>query len=90
MKLCVPNMLYNHQEESSKMTAQVLEEKIETLNNRMRVLILQNARETSGYDKVFLHEMRRLADQILNLQNELEIKVNHRYNNFNRRLTAIT
>jgi len=72
------------------MTAQVLEEKIETLNNRMRVLILQNARETSGYDKVFLHEMRRLADQILNLQNELEIKVNHRYKNFNRRLAAVT
>ena len=72
------------------MTAQVLEEKIETLNNQMRILLLQNVRETSGYDKVFLYEMRRLADQILNLQNELEINIDPRYEHFDRRLAAVS
>ncbi len=72
------------------MTTQVLEEKIETLNNRLRILILRNAREILGYDKVFLCEVRGLADQILNLQNQLEINVDHRYELISRRLAAVT
>ena len=70
------------------MTTQILEEKMETLNNRLRILILQNAREISGYDEVFLREMRRLADQILNLQNELYVIEEDRFEQFNRRLVT--
>ena len=72
------------------MITQVLEEKIETLNNQLRILILQNAREISGYDKAFLCEVRMLSGQILNLQNQLELNVDHKFEHIGRRLASVS
>ena len=50
------------------MNAIFLEEKRNKLNERLRILILQNARESAFHgDERFLKEIRDLADQILRL-----------------------
>lgn len=50
------------------MNANILEEKRSKLNERLRILILQNARESSfDGDERFLKEIRELADRILQL-----------------------
>jgi len=45
-----------------------LREKTEKLNQRLRILILQNAREGSVYDDRFLFEVRQISDQLLHLR----------------------
>jgi len=51
--------MYNH----------ILEERMERLHQRLRILILQNAREETEYEVSFLQEVRQLADEILHLKN---------------------
>jgi len=72
------------------MAAQILEKKIEILNNQLRILILQNAREISGYDKAFLYEVCTLSGRILNLQNQLEINVDQKFEHIDRRLVSVS
>jgi len=50
------------------MNSQLLERRISQLNERLRILLLQNAREEALYDDRFLRELRQLAEQILNLK----------------------
>ncbi len=45
-----------------------LREQTEILNQRLRILILQNAREGSVYDDRFLFEVRQISDQLLHLR----------------------
>lgn len=47
------------------MNSKILEQRMEDLNERLRILILQNARESTFYDEGFLREIRDLADQML-------------------------
>ncbi len=54
--------MYNH----------ILEERMEGLHQRLRVLILQNAREETEYDVRFLQEVRQLADEILRLKTRFQ------------------
>ena len=49
-----------------------IEQKMQILNQRMRILILQNVRENIQYDDKALLEMRDLADQIIKLKNKLK------------------
>ena len=53
------------------MNSQILEKRMDRLNERLRILILQNARENSFYDEGFLKELRELADQILKVKTVL-------------------
>lgn len=50
------------------MNTQILREKTEKLNQRLRILILQNAREGSVYDNHFLFEVRQISEQLLQLR----------------------
>lgn len=60
--------MYNH----------ILEERMEGLHQRLRVLILQNAREETEYDERFLKEVRQLADEILKLKTRFQtVNVRH-------------
>jgi len=53
------------------MEKQILQEKVNLLNQRLRILILQNAREGSVYDDKFLLEMHYISGQVLVLNQQL-------------------
>ncbi len=53
------------------MEKQILQEKINMLNQRLRILILQNAREGSVYDDKFLIEIYHVSAQVLALKQQL-------------------
>ena len=50
------------------MNMEILQGKKEMLKQRLRVLILQNAREGSEYDDRFLLEMHQISEQLLLLR----------------------
>lgn len=52
-----------------------LRDKTEKLNQRLRILILQNAREGSVYDDRFLFEVRQISDQLLRLRQSETVQV---------------
>lgn len=49
------------------MKSQVLRQQQEKLINRMRILILQNAREGAVYDSNFLNEMHQVSGELLQM-----------------------
>ena len=49
------------------MKSQVLQQAQEELIARMRILILQNAREGAVYDSQFLQEMHRISGKLLQM-----------------------
>ena len=50
------------------MNTQLLQEKKEILKQRLRILILQNAREGSVYEDRFLMELNHISEQLLVLR----------------------
>lgn len=50
------------------MNTQILREKTERLNQRLRILILQNAGEGSVYDDHFLFEVHLISEQLMQLK----------------------
>jgi len=71
------------------MHPKVVREKLIELNNRLRILILQNVREEDGYDDQMLMEMHDITKQILDLKqmiggkNKKQYQINYRFNNSN-------
>ena len=69
------------------MHPKVIQAKIIELNNRLRILILQNVREEDGYDDQVLMEMHDITKQILDLKQMIGDKkkkhyqLNYRFNN---------
>jgi len=51
----------------------LLKEEMYELNSRLRIMILQNAREEEGYDENFLLELNRITGQILDLKRSLRM-----------------
>ena len=47
------------------MSTHILKERKDALQQRLRILILQNAREGSVYDNRFLFEMHQISEQLL-------------------------
>jgi len=47
-------------------------EKLDELNTQLRILILQNVRVEEEYDDLFLEEMNRLTQQILELKKSIK------------------
>ena len=50
------------------MNIKKLEDKIRSLNNKLRILLLQNVKEEYVYDNMLLLEMHKLTAQILKLK----------------------
>jgi len=50
------------------MNIEILQRKKEMLKQRLRILILQNAREGSVYDDRFLLELHQISEQLLLLR----------------------
>ena len=69
------------------MHPKIIREKLKELNNRLRILILQNVREEEGYDDHMLMEMHDITKQIIDLKQMIgdqKIKhsqLNYRFNN---------
>ena len=53
------------------MESQTLQHRIDQLNQRIRILILQNAREQDEFDDEFLCQIKELADEVLRLRNRV-------------------
>jgi len=49
------------------MNTHILQERKDALQQRLRILILQNAREGSVYDNRFLLEMHQISEQLLQI-----------------------
>ncbi len=64
------------------MQPQTLQHRIDQLNQRIRVLILQNAHEEEDYDERFLCEIKQLADEVLRLKERVR-KFNRTYTGAN-------
>ena len=54
------------------MTIKILEEQLKRLNNKMRILVLQYAREEDDFDPVFLQTINHLSYQILHLKDRIK------------------
>ncbi|HID39763.1 MAG TPA: hypothetical protein EYP36_09660 [Calditrichaeota bacterium] len=54
------------------MNKHILEQHLERLSERLRILILQNARYESDYDLVFLKELYNLSHHMLLLKKQLQ------------------
>ena len=46
----------------------LMKEKLNDLNNQLRIMILQNVREEEEYDDRFLRNMNRITKQIIDLR----------------------
>ena len=67
----------------------LIKEKLNDLNNQLRIMILQNVREEEEYDDRFLYNMNRITKQIIDLkqsinkektnQDKINPKFNHSY-----------
>lgn len=54
------------------MNKHILEQHLERLSERLRILILQNARYESDYDLFFLKELYNLSHHMLLLKKQLQ------------------
>lgn len=69
------------------MHPKLIQERITELNNRLRIVILQNVREEDGYEDQVLMEMRDITEQILDLKQMIinkkktQAQLNYRINN---------
>ncbi len=70
------------------MNYNVTREKLDELNNQLRIIILQNVREEEEYDDRFLQEMNRITYQILELKKSLK-KERKDLNRINHQITTI-
>jgi len=54
------------------MDLKILQKQLDELNHRLRIIILQNARQENGYDDDFLSELNQVTRQILGLKRILK------------------
>ncbi|HGY57076.1 MAG TPA: hypothetical protein ENK44_15310 [Caldithrix abyssi] len=54
------------------MNKKIMETQLERLSERLRILILQNARFESDYDQSFLEEIILISQQMLQLKSKLQ------------------
>ena len=65
----------------------LMKEKLNDLNNQLRIMILQNVREEEEYDDRFLRNMNRITKQIIDLRQSIsKEKVNR--NKVNSKFTS--
>lgn len=50
----------------------VMKEKLNDLNNQLRIMILQNVREEEEYDDRFLSNMNQITKQIIELKQSIK------------------